>query len=291
MSSLRITIVFSIAMVILHFKEWQSYKTCPYNFGPFVVTSWSTMFLLGVSTELLECELCVVCGGMFMAVSLLAFFFVNPTLLVMLTLMQINKRTNCMPKSLAFVDNFQIYFNNSIIFLVLCISSIAIFVSYNKKKRMERMRKEMEAMYTRVLDPKFDIDGFIERNRESLIEVPFNKKDSVLLVDICGRAYPRNQDDLDPNDRQDCPVCIGTFEKDERVIDHPKCNHLFHHECLLTWLEKDEKVGVCPNCKGNTRLSLFEHIAAKRKESVTPQQTGQYTERQSNDVQTASLTN
>lgn len=265
MSSLRITIVFSIAMIILHLKEWDTYKTCPYSFGPLLVTSWATLFLLGLSTELLECEGCVVCGGIFLALSLLSYFIINPILLVMLIMIQLKKQSACLPKSLSFIDNFQIYFNNSLIFLMFCILSIIMIVSYNKKRRMAKMQKEMEAMYTQVLDPKFDIGGFIERNKAMLGEIPFAKKDSVLLADICGRSYPISQEGVNENDRQDCAVCLSSFEKDDRVIDHPKCCHIFHTDCLVHWLEQGNKIGLCPNCKGNTRLQLFEHIAEKRK--------------------------
>ncbi|KAG4922261.1 hypothetical protein JHK86_051074 [Glycine max] len=53
----------------------------------------------------------------------------------------------------------------------------------------------------------------------------------------------------------ECPICLGEFEKGDRVRMLPKCNHGFHVRCIDTWLLSHSS---CPNC----RHSLLEKPAA-----------------------------
>ena len=48
----------------------------------------------------------------------------------------------------------------------------------------------------------------------------------------------------------ECSVCISDFEKDQKVCPLP-CNklHLFHHECILKWLSREDFDDICPLCK------------------------------------------
>ncbi|XP_028808609.1 RING-H2 finger protein ATL74-like [Neltuma alba] len=49
----------------------------------------------------------------------------------------------------------------------------------------------------------------------------------------------------------ECPICLGEFEKGDKVRMLPKCNHGFHVRCIDTWLLSHSS---CPNC----RHSLLE---------------------------------
>lgn len=53
----------------------------------------------------------------------------------------------------------------------------------------------------------------------------------------------------------ECPICLGEFEKGDRVRVLPKCNHGFHVSCIDKWLSSHSS---CPNC----RHSLLEKPAA-----------------------------
>ncbi|KAE9591942.1 putative transcription factor C2H2 family [Lupinus albus] len=59
----------------------------------------------------------------------------------------------------------------------------------------------------------------------------------------------------------ECPICLGEFEKGDKVRMLPKCNHGFHINCIDTWLVTHSS---CPNCrhsllleKSSTKLSCF----------------------------------
>ncbi|XP_038217409.1 E3 ubiquitin-protein ligase RNF181 [Zerene cesonia] len=42
-----------------------------------------------------------------------------------------------------------------------------------------------------------------------------------------------------------CPICLKNFEKNEKAKKMP-CNHIFHPNCILVWLEKTNS---CPFCR------------------------------------------
>lgn len=44
----------------------------------------------------------------------------------------------------------------------------------------------------------------------------------------------------------ECPICLGEFEKGDRVRMLPQCNHGFHVRCIDTWLVAHSS---CPNCR------------------------------------------
>lgn len=46
----------------------------------------------------------------------------------------------------------------------------------------------------------------------------------------------------------ECPICLGEFEKGDKVRVLPECNHGFHVRCIDTWLAAHSS---CPNCRNS----------------------------------------
>ena len=46
-------------------------------------------------------------------------------------------------------------------------------------------------------------------------------------------------------DSRDCSICQCEFEPDERILEMP-CKHVYHHDCLLPWLQQ---TSTCPECR------------------------------------------
>lgn len=46
-----------------------------------------------------------------------------------------------------------------------------------------------------------------------------------------------------------CSICQANFEYNEEVC-YLSCNHIFHRECIVGWLELSKK---CPNCRQEVR--------------------------------------
>ena len=44
-----------------------------------------------------------------------------------------------------------------------------------------------------------------------------------------------------------CPICIEEFVVGEKLRVLPRCNHLFHIDCIMPWLT--ERQGCCPQCR------------------------------------------
>ncbi|XP_056683533.1 RING-H2 finger protein ATL39-like [Spinacia oleracea] len=69
-------------------------------------------------------------------------------------------------------------------------------------------------------------------------------------------AYSTRSDDDDDDDPRvksglmkmtgECAVCLGTFEEKEILRLLPKCGHVFHADCVDTWLRMH---ATCPFCR------------------------------------------
>ncbi|EEF38681.1 RING-H2 finger protein ATL57 [Ricinus communis] len=51
----------------------------------------------------------------------------------------------------------------------------------------------------------------------------------------------------------ECAVCLGEFEEKETVKSIPYCKHMFHLECIETWLKLHV---TCPVCRGTQFLEV-----------------------------------
>ena len=54
------------------------------------------------------------------------------------------------------------------------------------------------------------------------------------------------------SEAESCSICLEEFEANEVCVKPTSCCHMFHRECLETWLKASmERSGrcVCPNCK------------------------------------------
>ena len=74
-----------------------------------------------------------------------------------------------------------------------------------------------------------------------------------------------------PNLGEDtCTICIDFIKNGELLRVIPLCGHIFHAECLLTWLQVNE---VCPNCKNEVSIytlrAYFESMRS-RKDKASP---------------------
>ena len=60
----------------------------------------------------------------------------------------------------------------------------------------------------------------------------------------------------DGESEHECPVCKDAFEEGAELRRMP-CRHLFHTDCLLTWL-KQVRVGVCVCILSSTLDGLID---------------------------------
>lgn len=55
----------------------------------------------------------------------------------------------------------------------------------------------------------------------------------------------------------ECAVCLNEFEDDETLRLIPKCDHVFHPECIDAWLASHT---TCPVCRANLSPQLTESV-------------------------------
>ncbi|KAJ0966614.1 hypothetical protein J5N97_023531 [Dioscorea zingiberensis] len=48
----------------------------------------------------------------------------------------------------------------------------------------------------------------------------------------------------------ECSVCLNEFQEDERLKILPNCSHVFHIDCIDTWLQSNSN---CPVCRADIR--------------------------------------
>ncbi|KAI3955566.1 hypothetical protein MKW92_044832 [Papaver armeniacum] len=51
----------------------------------------------------------------------------------------------------------------------------------------------------------------------------------------------------DAGDAEGCVICLDEYKKGNKVIRFP-CEHLFHSECIMKWINKSQPDTVCPTC-------------------------------------------
>ncbi|KAJ1256833.1 hypothetical protein BS78_K290900, partial [Paspalum vaginatum] len=84
---------------------------------------------------------------------------------------------------------------------------------------------------------------------------------AAVLSAIPAFAYKREGiDSADPTGWAQCVICLGLVQVGEVVRRLPTCKHLFHVECIHSWLRSQS---TCPICR-----AAVEHIAGQSEPPV-----------------------
>ena len=65
-----------------------------------------------------------------------------------------------------------------------------------------------------------------------------------------------------------CAICFGPLEDNDRVGDLP-CQHMFHVECLKTWLQRGRN--ACPLCQGEAAEASFRDVPSPATNTNEPE--------------------
>ncbi|KAK6137994.1 hypothetical protein DH2020_028275 [Rehmannia glutinosa] len=72
--------------------------------------------------------------------------------------------------------------------------------------------------------------------------------DASVIATFPTLSYSEVKDHKMGKDALECAVCLNEFEEDETLRLIPKCDHVFHPECIDMWLESHV---TCPVCRAN----------------------------------------
>ena len=62
------------------------------------------------------------------------------------------------------------------------------------------------------------------------------------------KEYESDSDSQRKKKEDVCPICLEPFELQEEVRMIPNCEHVYHGNCIKTWLDTNT---VCPYCRGD----------------------------------------
>ena len=98
-------------------------------------------------------------------------------------------------------------------------------------------------------DEVIEVIEFMEINGVPLTtfeepEVQFNTGLSEEEIQNIATTYITKQH---VEDKDTCTICCIDYDEGE-VVNKLQCNHLYHKECITTWLRSN---GTCPNCRKN----------------------------------------
>lgn len=242
----------------LHIFEFKTiYKCAPtYSIVSLTDTGLLVVFcfalwMLGSRYECLSMILSFISG--------IGMSFLSPPGLFLLLKTMINDR-NCIPTYLQRLDLSVFIFLVLMELVVFCILGCVIATHRNEKKRKEEAKLEFQQIYENILKPDFNLDEFFQKHGEIVDKLGLSEKELAVLNDKFGKEFTEDQSTLDQNDRKECSICLGEFEKGDHLVIHPQCNHNFHSACLGNWLKNDNSGCFCPMCKLGSRRAMLTQI-------------------------------
>lgn len=72
-----------------------------------------------------------------------------------------------------------------------------------------------------------------------------------------------------PGEEEKCPICCAEFEDDES-LSKLECTHLYHKECINTWLVRN---ATCPVCKRDVGGPRNHEAHSDEEEETRPTRT------------------
>ncbi|MCO5587786.1 hypothetical protein L7F22_041738 [Adiantum nelumboides] len=135
----------------------------------------------------------------------------------------------------------QLKLYQSIIFatpvLFACLLLVLFCMLYMKRRRDSHNASQARAQLASLGFPLIDYNqGLSISFRRKLPTVPF---------------------DASRDDNQ-CAVCLGEYQIDEKLQELPLCKHLFHISCIDEWLAKN---ATCPICRTSLTIEQLSSTA------------------------------
>lgn len=179
---------------------------------------------------------------------------------VFLVIMQV-KTPGCLP--IYFLIHNWIVTSIGVLGIVTGLVLMVVFLvkDYRTQKRRLEMQREVTSLFEVIYDPKAKIEHLIEKYREQLETEPLYPTELTILHDYFGRIYNSDQDGIDEEAKECCIICLMSFKRDEVILVHPGCNHLYHQTCIGAWHDNNLP---CPMCKRNVRFEMIDAIRNKK---------------------------
>ncbi|GMI82317.1 Arabidopsis Toxicos en Levadura 41 [Hibiscus trionum] len=121
--------------------------------------------------------------------------------------------------------------------IVMVIFLFYLYTRYFLRRQERRRRAALNLQRTQIT-------AFYE---SSIIEPPKSGLDHLVLASLPVFTYKLTTGQVNDHDEPtECSVCLGTITEDSTVRLLPNCKHMFHVECIDTWLGSHT---TCPVCR------------------------------------------
>ena len=97
------------------------------------------------------------------------------------------------------------------------------------RRSLVRSEASILEIYDSIAEEGTNIQKLLAKNKAGLSKQKLLRKEIAILEDSFQRPGSLGE-------AQACLVCMEPFETDSRLLEHPKCHHLFHSKCLKEWL-------------------------------------------------------
>ena len=104
--------------------------------------------------------------------------------------------------------------------------------NFNFNGTYDSLFDSFDTEYNRILQETFENQPSIEKTNH--------------IIDIPSQTYSSIEDK--EKYEKECSICLTQFDEDCIVSLLPKCNHIFHKECVVEWGKYKTS---CPICRNN----------------------------------------
>lgn len=154
---------------------------------------------------------------------------------------------------------------NIIIYTVIFAMVYLIYKEFQSFRKEKKLKKQVQKIYQKIHSKNFKVEEFIEKNKEYLEKDLLTNKEKAILEDSFVIECNVDQMDLKKQNRVNCIICLSEFEKGEKALCHPICQHTYHIKCFKTWLDLKN---TCPTCKQVTRTCMLRSLVRSKEENL-----------------------
>lgn len=253
--------VLSVIFLAVHVLYFQEVARCSASYNYSILINCIILFVMSVHSVMAERGVCRVFNDLFSTLWLMALPF---NFILSLVLFLAQKAYTCLPQVVLRVDLGLLIISNLTSFMVLCILA-CYSVSYLKAARKARKaREELERVYENILDPNYDVAGFLKKHGPTLNNTGLTPKDFAVMRENFAETFATDQTNEAEEDKRDCAICLDQYQRGDLVVRHPGCRHLFHWDCLGPWLQKEPSKPQCPLCKKPTLTCMILEVRLMR---------------------------
>lgn len=127
---------------------------------------------------------------------------------------------------------------SSLLGVVVLIILLHLYARYLLRRQERRRRAALYSPRTDQITP-VDIS--------SIIELPKSGLDPLVIASLPMFTYKVTTGQASHDDEEpECSVCLGTITEESMVRLLPNCKHIFHVQCIDTWLASHT---TCPICR------------------------------------------